>query len=254
MTSPTPVATYLDGTAFIVYVFRPTNEQTTIFSAPLLPSSSPPSALPRSPNDDDVLFVLQGTPHPWGTYPPDMEQPHGCLPPHLYYHVTITEHHTNTSSTDSRKWVIPFVHRIGDGNDHAGGLTTIYSLLRDQEDAEDNGDFIHARIRQLQSSESTTTPQKGDGPISPSLYASTEILISERRTVDVIQQQFFSISNSSNSNASTDDILIPSLREFRRHLQITLDNMDTSSQSFSFSLVQSDLKLILPLQTSSSFL
>ncbi|KAG9065129.1 hypothetical protein KI688_002451 [Linnemannia hyalina] len=118
-----------------------------------------------------------------------MDQPHGCLPPHLYYRVTISEH---TTSTPINEWVLPFVHRIGDGCDHAGGLTTAYNLLRDQEDAEDLGDFIHDRIRQLQgdhdhnhdhdhdlelaytSDDATSGTAAVQDPISASLYACTE--------------------------------------------------------------------------------
>jgi hypothetical protein len=142
---------------------------------------------------------------------------------------------------------------MGDGNDHAGGLTTIYTLLRDQDDAEDHGDFIHAKIRQLQqfhhhrellssAAEATTTFSAHENSISASLYACTEILISERRTLDVIQEQFFSATAKSSSD----------LKEFQHHLLKLLETADRTSQSPPLSLVQSNLKLILPLQSTPS--
>ncbi|KAF9912143.1 hypothetical protein EC991_000553 [Linnemannia zychae] len=181
-----------------------------------------------------------------------MDEPHGCMPPHLYYRVTICEHtkNDNTVTNNSNEWVLPYVHKIGDGNDEAGGLTTLYTLLRDQEDAEDNGVFIRTKIRHLQSS---ATGTYNNSPIPPSLYASTEILISERRTMDVIQRQFFSSSTTTSTsviNQGSYD-LVPELREFQNHLQKTLQAVDTT-ETLPFSLVQSDLKLILPYHTPSS--
>lgn len=235
--------------AFFWAVFRPNTA--TILPKPSSTQQHPPDQT-NSPSSStkEVLFFLQGTPHPWGSYPPDMEQPHGCLPPHLYYRVTISEH---TNSTPINEWVLPFVHRIGDGCDHAGGLTTSYNLLRDQEDAEDLGDFIHDRIRLFQadhdhdhdlelahnSDDATSGTAATKDPILASLYACTEVLISERRTFNVIQQQFF---------CST-AFLSPGLKEFQHHLQKTIDNVNSTSQFLPFSLVQSDLKLILPLHT-----
>ncbi|KAG0268474.1 hypothetical protein BGZ95_002454, partial [Linnemannia exigua] len=199
-------------------------------------------------HDENMFFFLQGTPLLWGTYPLDMEEPHGCMPPHLYYRVTISEYNTNNNKNTSNEWTLPFVHRISDGNDEAGGLTTVYTLLRDQEDAEDHGDFIKARIHLLQSL--STINALGDIKITPSLYACTEILISERRTLDVIQQQFFSADIIAKNERNEDRI--PGLEEFRHRLQKTLQRVDTSSESLPFSLVQSELKLILPLHTLSS--
>ncbi|KAH7044771.1 hypothetical protein BKA57DRAFT_507169 [Linnemannia elongata] len=236
--------------AFFWAVFRPST--TAVLPKPSPTQQHPSAQTNSSSSSNDVLFFLQGTPHLWGSYPPDMEQPHGCLPPHLYYRVTISEH---TTSDPINNWVLPFVHRIGDGSDHAGGLTTAYNLLRDQEDAEDLGDFIHDRIRQLQAEHNhdlefaTTFDDATSGitansgtaaaqdPILASLYACTEVLISERRTFDVIQQQFF----------SSMAFLNPGLKEFQHHLRKTIDAVDPLSQPLPFSLVQSDLKLILPL-------
>ncbi|KAG0373776.1 hypothetical protein BGX24_011248 [Mortierella sp. AD032] len=199
-------------------------------------------------HDENMLFFLQGTPYPWGTYPSDMEEPHGCMPPNLYYRVTISECTSNNNRNTSNEWILPFVHRIGDGNDEAGGLTTIYTLLRDQEDAEDHGDFIKARIHQLQSS--SAGDASSDIKITPSLYACTEILVSERRILDVIQQQFFSTAIIAKNEYN--DVRIPGLGAFQHHLQKTLQTVDTPSESLPFSLVQSDLKLVLPLYTTFS--
>ncbi|KAF9575043.1 40S ribosomal protein S28 [Mortierella alpina] len=96
---------------------------------------------------------------------------------------------TSNACKPLQEWTLPFVHRLGDGHDHAGGLTTAYELLQDLEDAEDFGEFINARVIQIKASDdasSSTAPR-----ILPSLYACTEVLVSERRMKQMIDQHFF---------------------------------------------------------------
>ncbi|KAF8939750.1 hypothetical protein EDD21DRAFT_368268 [Dissophora ornata] len=183
-------------------------------------------------------FVLTGTPHPWGSYPANISEPHGCIPPHLYYRVTVSEYHRELSetSTGHREWVLPFVHRLGDGRDDAGGLTSAYSLLEDLEDADDFGDFISRTLQKLRSGE-------GGGEVGPNLYACTEVLISEQRTMNVIEQQFFEMSINNSER------LPKELEKLQHNIEESLARTTSTSQQLPFHLVKSELKLILPIQS-----
>ncbi|KAI7832396.1 hypothetical protein BC939DRAFT_498474 [Gamsiella multidivaricata] len=208
------------------------------------------------------LFVLKGTPHPWGSYPEDVSEPHGCIPPHLYYHVTISEHHHHyhhhhqDNDKTAAEWTLPYVHRIGDGKDDAGGLTTCYKLLEDLEDADDFGYFIQQILERsgsyskeplspLRSSPTTeTTTPAAELSSAPSLYACTELLISEKRTPEVIEQQFFSWIKSGDRNNS-DEALPRVLSELLSDIAGITSTTEPSRPRSSF-IVKSDLKLILP--------
>ncbi|KAF9991227.1 40S ribosomal protein S28 [Mortierella antarctica] len=96
---------------------------------------------------------------------------------------------TSNAHEPLQEWTLPFVHRLGDGHDHAGGLTTAYELLQDLEDAEDFGEFINTRVTQIKAMDlacPSTAP-----PIRPSLYACTEVLVSERRMKQMMDQHIF---------------------------------------------------------------
>ncbi|KAG0257110.1 hypothetical protein BG011_004160 [Mortierella polycephala] len=225
-------------------VFRPSTE-----------TQIPMTAKSSTNNKGATYFVLKGSPLPWGTYPPAMRPPHGCIPPHLYYHVKISEYLDIEALSGSQEhgvdgfsdnldrmnlhgdggiakdqvepiaeWVVPFVHRIGNGNDHAGGLTTAYDLLEDLEDAEDFGQFIQEIFARLQPS---------TRPLVPSLYACTQVLVSEQRMVKVIDEHFFF------ADATRFKCPEP-LDDLKRLLQ------DPASAAQSSWVVMSDLKLILP--------
>ncbi|KAG0047317.1 hypothetical protein BGZ83_007615 [Gryganskiella cystojenkinii] len=236
---------------------------------------------------DSTVFFLSGTPHLWGSFPPEMPEPHGCIPPHLYYSVTLSELPSSTSSSrnttsagekktgDSarQEYQIPFVHRFGDGKDDAGGLTTAYELLEELEDADDFGVFVDELVRRFQnasiasvkSSTATATAaentfgvnfdlgEKGrvapkrlsgddasgvDAPVA--LYACTEVLFSETRTKQMIENHFFSES-SEKSQPSV-------LEKFKRQFYATLE---TSTTAMPFHLLKSDLKVVLPVQVAS---
>ncbi|CAO3565625.1 unnamed protein product [Mortierella alpina] len=243
-------------------IFRPSAD--TRLPSPI--SESSPSLSEAPP-----FFVLRGVPHHWGSYPPDIVKPHGCIPPHLYYRVAISEHNTSSSRTAHhhrgndngvsdtlrqislddkssddcllgahrplQEWTLPFVHRLGDGHDHAGGLTTAYDLLQDLEDAEDYGEFINARVTQINSSELASSATRP--PILPSLYACTEVLVSERRMKPILDQHFFDFGpKDQNSTAAP-----VALRELRQLVQDLRD----SSENHRIWLAKSDLTLLLPL-------
>ena len=222
------------------------------------------------------LFVLRGFPHPWGCYPPELPEPHGCLPPHLYYRVVLSESKyrdpSETPSTESkeaicksdragrqeidqtnvddsfREWILPFVHRLGDGKDDAGGLTTAYSLLEDQESADDFGVFIQEALQQLPSEENNASPSSSssssstteDRPSNLCLYASTDILVSETRTMDVIKDNFFTPRKTEREEQPK------ALQDFRKYIA-QVESTLHPSQSLPFSLVKADLKLLLPM-------
>ncbi|KAF9350777.1 hypothetical protein BGX34_000997 [Mortierella sp. NVP85] len=243
-------------------------EALTVESAKETASSSSPS-----------LFVLRGFPHPWGCYPPELPEPHGCLPPHLYYRVVLSEHKyhdpSETPSAESeeaickgdragrqeidqtdvdgsfREWILPYVHRLGDGKDDAGGLTTAYSLLEDQESADDFGDFIEEALQQLPSEEYNASPSSSSSFSSTTedrsrnlcLYASTDILVSEMRTMDVIKDNFFTPRKTETNKREEQPKALQDLRKHIAQVKSTLD----PSQSLPFSLVKADLKLLLPM-------
>ncbi|KAF9998435.1 hypothetical protein BGZ65_006071 [Modicella reniformis] len=129
-------------------------------------------------------------------------------------------------------WTLPFVHRLGDGKDDAGGLTSAYSLLEDREDADDFGDFIQDMLQQLYSEET---------PLLPSLYASTEILVSETRTMDVIEDHFFSWETDTSQSGGGQ--LPKALQELQGHIA----QVKSPSHPLPFSLVKADFKLVLPM-------
>ncbi|KAF9290429.1 hypothetical protein BGZ68_007057 [Mortierella alpina] len=252
-------ARHLVGTAYIVYGPGGATPE-FIAESHSSTSSPPPQTTP--------YFVLRGVPHLWGAYPPDIVKPHGCIPPHLYYSVNVSEYDyerkphqdrdTNSSVTDTlrhitlddknnsdctshtqkplQEWTLPFVHRLGDGHDHAGGLTTAYEMLQDLEGAEDFGDFIKARVTQIKAS-SLTCPSKTP-IIPPSLYASTEVLVSERRMKQMINQHFF--------RADTMDEVAAALPEALRELRQRVQDLEHSSEYHRIWLAKSDLTLLLP--------
>ncbi|KAF9915209.1 hypothetical protein BX616_006659 [Lobosporangium transversale] len=223
----------------------------------------------------DKMFILTGTPHPWGSYPHDISPPHGCIPPHLYYQVSIMEYDQSSnfscrnsqniqeerergprdlesnkgSTTDlnpgdrggmfENKWIIPFVHRFGDGQDDAGGLTSSYQALEHSEDGvDDYGAFMEYRV-------ATATAAR-----SCSLYASTDVLISEQRVTEVIEREFFSqgsVEASSTTAATPTKIAsITTTHELLEPLKRQLAYCYKSKQLPPFVVLQSDLKLILP--------
>ncbi|KAF9581090.1 hypothetical protein BGW38_002021 [Lunasporangiospora selenospora] len=142
-------------------------------------------------------FYLMGTPRPWGEYPSDMPVPHGCIPPHLYYSVDMfsTEINSNSQGQRLREWSLPFVHRFGDGRDDAGGLTTGYHRLQDLDDADDFGQFLDQLPNQPAAVTSSSLnehhhKENKDYVQLPALYASTQVLASETRTMTLIQDHF----------------------------------------------------------------
>ncbi|KAG0268498.1 hypothetical protein DFQ27_006563 [Actinomortierella ambigua] len=86
-------------------------------------------------------FTFVAKPKALGVWPPSRPKPHGCLPPSLYYSLLLTAYGTHETAQDRndgsgqvgterdgyvvlKRWIVPFVHRLGDGHDDAGGLTT----------------------------------------------------------------------------------------------------------------------------------
>ncbi|KAG0215594.1 hypothetical protein BGX31_000818 [Mortierella sp. GBA43] len=134
-----------------------------------------------------------------------------------------------------REWVIPFVHRLGDGKDDAGGLTTAYSLLEEQEDADDFGNFITDMLKQLGSEDTSPSTKE---PSLACLYACTEILVSETRTMKAIDDHLFTCKIEANNLPTV-------LQELQSHV-IRVKRSLEPSQPLPFSLVKTDLKILLP--------
>ncbi|KAG0013383.1 hypothetical protein BGZ82_002150, partial [Podila clonocystis] len=189
-----------------------------------------------------------GTPHPPGSYPPDIPEPHGCMPPHLYYITTVYEHSLDTSaslptSTSAPKatWTLPYVHRLGDGRDDAGGLTSAYHLLVDHEDADDFGAFIG----QIMGHESRDSKKAA-------LYACTNILVGETRALGTIQRQFFQDpwggqggTGTGTEQTGLEELLPQGLAQLKRIFDRTIQP-SLESDEHPFSLCISDLQLVLP--------
>ncbi|KAG0224761.1 hypothetical protein BGW42_004873 [Actinomortierella wolfii] len=119
------------------------------------------TAATTTPASDDWIerishLTLIAKPRALGIWPPSRPKPHGCLPTNLYYSMLLTAYGTRqrsgrdgagergqTSDVQEqhevlRQWIIPFIHRLGDGHDDAGGLTT--RLCGDtEEDLTDGG-------------------------------------------------------------------------------------------------------------------
>ncbi|KAF9321685.1 hypothetical protein BG003_000105 [Podila horticola] len=189
----------------------------------------------------DSYFVLEGVPHPLGNYPPDIPEPHGCIPPHLYYATTVYEH-THNTSTPKATWTLSYVHRLGDGRDDAGGLTSAYHLLVDHEDADDFGAFIGQIM------------DENDSGSKKALYACTNILMGETRVLGAIQKHFFEEpwrghggTRTGARGAETELEELPqSLAQLKSVFDRTTDQISSlDSDEHSFSLCISDLQLVL---------
>lgn len=209
-------------------------------------------------------FVLEGAPHPLGSYPPDIPEPHGCIPPHLYYATTVYEHSLDPSSsfsshlstTPKRTWTLPYVHRLGDGRDDAGGLTSAYHLLVDLEDADDFGAFIEQHIMEKeQEEEGEEEQEEGESgeqeqdckKEAAMLYACTNILVGEARVLSVIQSHFFepwSKGQRSPPPPPQTGLEIPLGLTQLKDIFATLSH--ASLVDHPFSLCISDLQLVLP--------
>jgi len=215
----------------------------------------------------DAAFhlFLSGTPHAWGSFPPEMPAPHGCIPPHLYYKVNLLRPRLKSSTAtndlnteggrdqiyDFQEHTIPFVHRFGDNKDDAGGLTTAYHLLEKLESADDYGAFMDELIHVFQSASvasSTNSQDKnrvssGDLPRSSTgaltsqvaLYACTEVLFSDTKTRQLIHNHFFS--------STTKMPLPPSMMQFVNHCYEYSESTEPSNAP---RILKSDLKILLP--------
>ncbi|KAG0326907.1 Palmitoyltransferase [Dissophora globulifera] len=233
-------------------VFRPSvdtqiNDKSTASEAPAIEDQMDSQSPPQ-------LFFLSGDPLPLGSYPLDMAEPHACIPPHLYYRVTVSgpmcdnsgsssgSSSTSTSTSSLQEYVLPFVHRLGDGKDEAGGLTSAYHLLEEFEDADDAGEFLQRRLVELQQQQNAgikrASPLFSQQLVAAAIYACTEVLVSEQRTLPLVEQEFFLTPQLSTE--------LPNLR---RHIMNTIRLTDLDTHPLPFHLVKSDVKLLLPNMT-----
>ncbi|KAG0299319.1 hypothetical protein BGZ98_010145 [Dissophora globulifera] len=233
-------------------VFRPSvdtqiNDKPTASEAPAIEDQMDSQSPPQ-------LFFLSGDPLPLGSYPLDMAKPHACIPPHLYYRVTVSgptydgsssssiSSSTSTSTSSLQEYVLPFVHRLGDGKDEAGGLTSAYHLLEEFEDADDAGEFLQRRLVELQQQQNAgikrASPLFSQQLVAAAIYACTEVLVSEKRTLPLVEQEFFLTPRLSTE--------LPNLR---RHIMDTIRLTDLDTHPLPFHLVKSDVKLLLPNMT-----
>jgi hypothetical protein len=137
------------------------------------------------------------------------------------------------------------VHRFGDGQDDAGGLTTAYHVLEEREDADDFGVFIDELTRRFRDA-SLSSSKSGQSILRKlpnsiysqvAMYACTEVLVSETRTQKMVEDHFFS---------TTSQAPMPEqLKQFKRHFYSTLES---STTTMPFWIVKSDLKIILPVE------
>ncbi|KAG0361407.1 hypothetical protein BG005_008423 [Podila minutissima] len=177
----------------------------------------------------DSCFVLEGTPHSLGSYPPDIPEPHGCMPPHLYYATTVYEYILDTSTLHTSTWApkatwtLPYVHRLGDGRDDAGGLTSAYHLLVDREDADDFGAFI-GQIMEEDAEDENHNIKKA------------------------ALQQGTRAGAGAGGAATGGEVLPQSLAQLKRVFDTTAfaQASSDSEDEHSFSLCISDLQLVLP--------
>ncbi|KAF9203618.1 hypothetical protein BGZ49_006209 [Haplosporangium sp. Z 27] len=201
-----------------------------------------------------------------------MPPPHGCIPPHLYYKVVISEYDYDENEyrySNIKEWIIPFVHRIGDGKDDAGGLTSAYTILQDLEDADDYGAFLEHKLQRSpldDDVDSTSTSNNSyNNNDTPSLYACTQVLISEQRTLQVLERHVFNSSRTNNgSNSKCSDRSrsnvdnenysgsIERLPKALHELQGLLkkhpakDTTTLTSVQLPYCVLKSDMKIILP--------
>ncbi|KAF9304831.1 hypothetical protein BGZ74_000430 [Mortierella antarctica] len=261
---------HISGTAHIVFGPGPTSpssapsQQTTLHhhhhdhhDHPNEPNQAPHFwAIMPSPSTDSC-FVLEGTPHSLGSYPPDIPEPHRCMPPHLYYATTVYEYILDTSTLHTSTWApkatwtLPYVHRLGDGRDDAGGLTSAYHLLVDREDADDFGAFI-GQIMEEDAEDENHNINKA------ALYACTNILVGETRVLGGIQKHFFEepwkrqqgtrAGAGAGGAATGGEVLPQSLAQLKRVFDTTAfaQASSDSEDEHSFSLCISDLQLVLP--------
>ncbi|KFH63224.1 hypothetical protein MVEG_10635 [Podila verticillata NRRL 6337] len=210
-------------------------------------------------------FVLKGTPHPLGSYPPDIPEPHGCIPPHLYYATTVYEHTFDLSSSSSsslhlsttpkRTWTLPYVHRLGDGRDDAGGLTSAYHLLIDLEDADDFGAFIGQHVvkdeKEEEEQEEEDEEEEGESGEHEQdrkkevamMYACTNILVGEARVLNTIKSHFFEPWSKEQGPLPLTGLEIPQSLTQLKDIFATLAQ---ASLDHPFSLCISELQLVLP--------
>ncbi|KAG0082556.1 hypothetical protein BGZ92_011625 [Podila epicladia] len=209
-------------------------------------------AIMPSPSTNSC-FVLEGTPHSLGSYPPEIPEPHGCMPPHLYYATTVYEYTLDSSCSHASSWTwapkatwtLPYVHRLGDGRDDAGGLTSAYHLLVDREDADDFGAFI-GQIMEEVAEEVNQNSKKA------ALYACTNILVGETRVLGEIQKYFFEEPWQRHEGIGALpglELLPQSLAQLKRVFDTTAiaqASLLDSEDEHPFSLCISDLQLVLP--------
>ncbi|KAF9373517.1 hypothetical protein CPB97_000487 [Podila verticillata] len=205
-------------------------------------------------------FVLKGIPHPLGSYPLDIPEPHGCIPPHLYYATTVYEHTLDPSSsslhlstTPKRTWTLPYVHRLGDGRDDAGGLTSAYHLLIDLEDADDFGAFIGQHVMEEKQEEKQEEEEEEEGESgeherdhkkeAAMMYACTNILVGEARVLSAIRSHFFEPWSKGQGPPPLTGLEIP---QSLAQLKDIFPTLAQASLDHPFSLCISDLQLVLP--------